>query len=122
MISINEVIAKLQEVVTVDAVNQEVSKKQQYQKLLQMIVTLDENTGEYTINNAFAEKFKLGDLEISFDYKVIDSKESLISSASILITTEDVEEMTTFLFKDGRFLLIMKNIDLGLFWITFHQI
>ena len=117
LISINEVIAKLQEVVTVDAVNQEVSIKTTVpETLANMIVTLDENTGEYTINNAFAEKFSsLGDLEISFDYKVIDSEgaESNISSASILITTEDVEEMTTSLDKEGSISFDNENIDLA---------
>ncbi len=117
LININDVIAKLQEVVTVDALNQEVSIVTTVpETLANMIVTLNEETGEYTVNNTFAEKFSsLGELEISFDYIATDSQGAADSSkATILITNENIEDSSLYLNEDGVLTFgEEQNIDLS---------
>ena len=117
LISITQVIEKLQEVVTIDTTNNQVSIESKVTPTLAgMILTLDEDTGEYIVNNAFAEKFSsLGNLEISFDYNATDSQGTTDSStASILITTEEIND-TSISLDDGGILSFgeEQNINLG---------
>ena len=117
MINVSQIIEKLQEVVTIDSVNNQISIESKVTPTLAgMILTLDPNTGEYIVNNAFAEKFSsLGNLEISFDYIATDSQGATDSSkATILITTEEINDTSVSLNDNGVLSFSgEKDIDLG---------
>ena len=117
IMNVSQIIEKLQEVVTIDSVNNQISIESKVTPTLAgMILTLDPNTGEYIVNNAFAEKFSsLGNLEISFDYIATDSQGATDSSkATILITTEEINDTSVSLNDNGVLSFSgEKDIDLG---------
>ena len=117
IINLSQIIEKLQEIVTMDSVNNQISIESKVTPTLTgMILTLDPNTGEYTLNNTFAEKFtSIGNLEISFDYNATDSQGATDSSkATILITTDEINDTSVSLNDNGIFTFTgEKDINLG---------
>ena len=108
LLDISTIVSKLQEIVTVDTVNGEITTTVFIPSTIaNFMVDLDVNSGEYTITNPY-----LGTLpdstqvEINFNYTVTDSELATDSStASILITSENVNKMSASLDDEGSLLI-----------------
>jgi hypothetical protein len=84
--------------------------------IAEMMISLDENTGEYTVTNPYLAALpESTQVEVNFDYTVTDSLGDTDSStASMLITTANVNEMNVSI-NDNNVLMIdeSQNIDMA---------
>ena len=117
LLDIPTIISKLQEVFTFDAVNGEVIAHINVpSSIAEHMIVLDANTGEYTIKNPYLSSLPDStQVEIKFDYTAIDSFGVIDSStASILITSENVAKVSASLDDNGSLTFgDEKEIDMG---------
>ena len=117
LLDIPTIISKLQEVFTFDAVNGEVSAHINVpSSIAEHMIVLDVNTGEYTIKNPYLSSLPDStQVEINFNYKATDSfGASDSSTASILITSENVAKVSASLDDNGSLTFgDEKEIDMG---------
>ena len=117
LLDIQNVISTLQEVAVIDPTNGEVSVTTDVNQLAaESMIALDENSGEYTITNPSLNTLPAStEVEVSFNYTVEDNNSSISeeSTASILITSDDVDDINVSLSEKGE-LSVSDNQDINM--------
>ena len=110
------VMNKLQEIITVDEALGEVSIEVNVDSTIaEDIVSIDENTGEYTILSTYLDAFTgLTDIEVEFDYTTTDSSGLFLgrSTETYVIDSSDESEAIS-LDDEGNLFFNTQDIDLA---------
>jgi VCBS repeat-containing protein len=116
LLDIPTIISKLQEVVDVDTVKGEITATVEVpSSIAEMMINLDENTGEYTVTNPYLVSLPdATQVEVNFNYTVTDSAgDTDTSTAAMLITTAEVNEMNVSI-NDNNVLIIEEDHDIDM--------